>query len=310
MITEIPYAGWKHNLRLQGKSTELVITLDIGPRVLRYGFHEGRNVFVELPEQMGKSGEKDWMIRGGHRFWTAPEADHSYELDNGPVTWKKYGETGVEITQPPGKDFGMQKTMIVELLKHEVVKVTHRLTNVGGKPLDITPWALSVMAPGGVAIIPQPRLDFHPSEFPEGRKTKPHDFWPNREYILWPFTDLSDNRYTFSEHFLRLAQHPERPATKLGLKLPTGWVAYQNGENVFAKHLAYDPSQPYPDRGANFEIFSNIKILELESLAPLIPIEPGGTRALVEHWVLRKSDADLRGEKAALAFFKDLPEID
>ena len=43
------------------------------------------------------------MIRGGHRFWTAPEGDHSYELDNSPVTWKKLGEAAVEISQPASK---------------------------------------------------------------------------------------------------------------------------------------------------------------------------------------------------------------
>ena len=34
--------------------------------------------------------------------------------------------------------------------------LTHRLTNVGQKPTDLAPWALTVMAPGGVEIIPLP----------------------------------------------------------------------------------------------------------------------------------------------------------
>jgi hypothetical protein len=309
MIQEIPYAGWRRNLRLQGKSTELVITLDVGPRVIRYALRDGRNVFVELPEQLGGSGEKDWMIRGGHRFWTAPEGDHSYERDNGPVTWKKLGEAAVEIVQPASKEFGFQKTMRVELIEGEQARITHLLTNVSGRPLDVTPWSLSVMAPGGVALIPQPRLDLHPSEFPDGRSVKPEEFLPNRELVLWPFTDLTDGRYAFSENFLRLTYLPERPATKLGLKLPAGWVAYQNGDVVFAKHLTYDSAQPYPDQGCNFEIFTNIQILELESLAPLLPLAPGATREHVEHWCLRPTSADLRGEKAAVKFFAELPKV-
>ena len=114
MIKEIAFAGWKHNLSIQGKTTELVITLDVGPRILRYGFPGERNVFVEMAEQLGGSGEKEWMIRGGHRFWTAPEADHSYELDNAPVEWKKLGDSAVEITQPPSP-YGFQKTLRVEM---------------------------------------------------------------------------------------------------------------------------------------------------------------------------------------------------
>jgi hypothetical protein len=308
MIQEVPYAGWKRNLRLQGQTTELIITLEVGPRILRYAFHNAKNVFVEMPEQLGGSGEKEWMIRGGHRFWTAPEAAHSYELDNGPVAWKKLGEAAVEITQP-ASPFGFQKTLRVELRKDEIVRVTHSLKNVGDKPLDFTPWALSVMAPGGTAHIPQPRLDSHPSEFPEGRSAKPHDFLPNRELILWPFTALADGRFTFSEHFLRVTYLPGRPATKLGLKLATGWVAYQNGDIVFAKHFVYDPALPYPDRGVNFELFTNNEILELETLAPSLPLAPGAIREHVEHWVLHKTSADLRDEKAARKFFDALPKI-
>ncbi len=152
MIQEIPFAGWKRNLRIQGPTTELVITLDVGPRILRYGFHHDRNVFVEMESQLGGSDENDWMIRGGHRFWTAPEGDHSYALDNVPVTWKKIGETAVEIIQPAHKTYGFQKTLRVEMLEGELVRVTHLMTNASGQPLDITPWALSVMAPGGVAL--------------------------------------------------------------------------------------------------------------------------------------------------------------
>ena len=308
MIQEIPYAGWKRNLRVQGRTTELIITLEVGPRIIRYAFHDDKNVFVELPEQTGGTGEKEWMIRGGHRFWTAPEGDHSYELDNGPLTWKKLGQTAVEIIQPAGA-LGFQKTMRVELLDDELVRITHLLTNTGSRSLDLSPWALSVMAPGGVALIPQPRLDLHPSEFPEGRAVKPHEFLPNRELILWPFTDLIDGRYAYSEHFLRVTYLPERPATKLGLKLPAGWVAYQNGSGVFAKHFSYDPALPHPDRGANFEIFTNHRILELESLAPSLPLKPGGVVEHVEHWALHKTSADLRGEKAAVKFFDALPKI-
>jgi hypothetical protein len=309
MIQEIAYAGWKRNLRLQGPTTELVVTLDVGPRVIRYAFHDGKNVFVEIPEQMGGTNENDWKIRGGHRFWTAPEGDHSYDLDNAPVTYKTIGETAVEIISPASNFFGFQKTLRIELLPDETARITHLLTNNSSKSLDVAPWALSVMATGGVALIPQPPLDLHPSEFPEGRETKPEEFLPNREMVLWPFTDLTDGRYAYSEHFLRVTYLPERPATKLGLKLPTGWVAYQNGDSVFAKHFPCDPTAPYPDRGCNFEIFTNVQILELESLAPLLPLKPGATTQHVEHWVLRKTATDLRGEKAAKKFFDALPAI-
>ncbi|HUB67079.1 MAG TPA: hypothetical protein VL981_06310 [Candidatus Methylacidiphilales bacterium] len=309
MIQEITYGGWKRNLRLHAGATELVITLDVGPRVIRYACGDGPNAFAEISGQMGGSGENEWKIRGGHRFWTAPEGDHSYDLDNGPVTWKELGDDAVEIIQPPSKSYGFQKSLKIELLEHELVRVTHRLANVGTKPLTFSSWALSVMAPGGVTLIPQPPLDLHPSEFASGREVNVKDFWPNREIVLWPFTNLSDGRYAYSEHFLRISYHPSKPATKIGLKFPTGWVAYQNRGCVFAKHFAYDPAQPYPDRGSNFEFFTNPDIVELESLAPALPLAPGASGEHVEHWRLFQNAPDLRDEKAAFGFFEKLPRI-
>ena len=77
------------------------------------------------------------MIRGGHRFWTAPEGDHSYDLDNSPVTWKKLGDAAVEIAQPASKPrSAFRRRMRVEMLENEVVRVGHILTNTGSEPLD------------------------------------------------------------------------------------------------------------------------------------------------------------------------------
>jgi uncharacterized protein YndB with AHSA1/START domain len=264
-------------------------------------------VFVELAAEMGGTAESDWKLRGGHRFWTAPEAAHSYEPDNVAVTWKPLGENAAEIVQPPSVAFGHQKTLRLELLGNDLLRVSHRLTNTGAKPLTLTPWALSVMAPGGVALIPQPALDVHPSEFPAQRVPQPEDFLPNREMVLWPFTNLADGRYVFGEKFLRVSHHPELPATKIGLKLSAGWVAYQNGGTVFAKFVAHEPGAPYPDRGSNFELFTNPAILELETLAPLLPLAPGETREHVEFWMLHPTREDFRDEDAAKVFFGNLP---
>jgi hypothetical protein len=310
MIQEISYGGWKRNLLLRGATTELVITLEIGPRIIRYGFHEGANVFVEFPEQMGGSGEKEWMIRGGHRLWTAPEGDHSYDPDNGPVSWRQLGENEVEIVQPPRPSFGFQKIMRVELGADGMVRVIHRLMNIGDRSLDLSPWVLSVMAPGGMTVIPQPALDLHPTEFPPERAVKSVDFLPNRRMVFWPFTNLSDGRYAFSSHFLRMVYRPDLPATKLGLEQPAGWIAYQNGETIFAKHLPFDPAATYPDRGSNLELFTNPRIFELESLAPAQAVAPGACSEHREHWVLHPSStADLRDEEAARHFFAALPAI-
>src|SRR5882724_8237798 len=73
-IEKTAYGGWPNCYRISNGEVELIATTDVGPRILRYGFVSGQNVFREFKEQLGKSGETEWQARGGHRLWMAPEA--------------------------------------------------------------------------------------------------------------------------------------------------------------------------------------------------------------------------------------------
>ena len=91
-MQNVAYKGWKNNLQLSNGTVELVVTLDVGLRIIRYGFVGEPNVLKEYEEQIGKTGEKTWQIRGGHRLWHAPEdAVRTYVLDNSPVKFEKLG---------------------------------------------------------------------------------------------------------------------------------------------------------------------------------------------------------------------------
>lgn len=86
MITRIAYKGWENNICLSNGQLEVVATLDVGPRLLRFAFKDAVNVLKEFPEQLGGVHETEWQIRGGHRLWHAPEAKpRTYALDNSPV---------------------------------------------------------------------------------------------------------------------------------------------------------------------------------------------------------------------------------
>src|SRR6202166_18213 len=85
-IEKINYQGWPNSYRMTNCEVELVVTSDIGPRIIRYAFVGGRNLSHEFGSQLGKSGEPTWQNRGGHRLWVAPEAPPpspvTYALDN------------------------------------------------------------------------------------------------------------------------------------------------------------------------------------------------------------------------------------
>jgi hypothetical protein len=290
-IEKVEYRGWKNNLKLSNGEAELIITLDVGPRVIRYGYVGGANVFKEFDEQIGKSGEKEWMIRGGHRLWHAPEEiKRTYELDNSPVKWEKLGESGVRVVQDAEPNTGIQKEMEITLDSQGTgVKVVHRLSNRNMWDVELAPWALTVMAPGGVEIIPLPEKIVHPGSIEPGEKPDYRGFVANQTMIVWPFTDLSDPRWRWGARYITLRQDANaKKPTKLGLAHKEGWVAYLNNGVLFVKGIEYKEGKQYADGGSNFETFTNKDFLEVETLGPIARIAPGGSVEHVERWRLLK----------------------
>ena len=296
VIERIAFRGWPNALRLANGTVELIVTLDVGPRILSYTRKGGLNPFNIYEDQAGGVGEPQWRNRGGHRLWLAPEGpDFSYHPDNRPVAWEQIGEIGVRLTPPPEIATGFQKQIDLTLAADGAkVTVIHRIIRIGATPCRAAPWALSVMAPGGLAIMPQPPLGEHP-----------RDLLPNRRLVIWPYTDLSDLRYRFGRRYLTLRQDPAGRPTKIGMPAPTGWAGYLLKRTLFIKRFSWLAGADYPDDGCNLEVFTNARMLELESLGPLQRLEPGDKAELIEGWDLREDlpDLDPREEDALEAYF-------
>jgi hypothetical protein len=284
-VDTTPYQGWPNNLRLANGDAELILTLDVGPRVLSYRRAGGANVFAEFPEQYGGTGEPRWMIRGGHRLWLAPEdTTRTYAPDNTPVRATPLGARSVRLTPDPD-GYGTVKELDVTLAATGTsVTVVHRAINVGSAPTTLSPWTLSVMAAGGVAVVPLPPKRPHPGP-PENAAT-PDAYAPNQRMIVWPFTDLGDSRWHFGDHFITLSHDSAKGPTKIGLFHRMGWVSYLNAGTLFVKRIPAVEGVPHPDDGVNFELFSNERVVELESLGPLVTLAPGQSAELREDWEL------------------------
>jgi hypothetical protein len=281
MVTEhFEFAGWTDNLRLANDQVEVVILRAVGPRIISLRPINGRNVFKVVAEETGKSREETWKIRGGHRLWTAPE-DYgdpnglTYVLDNFPVDYEIKGEFHAQVTHFMQKPAQIRRDISVRLAANgPKIIVEHALTNQGSAPLSFAPWALSVMAPGGFAVIPQPALGTHPK-----------DFLPDRSISLWPFTDLSDDRIHFGKRFIQL-QQADRGPIKFGLRHTEKWAGYILGDHLFLKTIPLVEGKEYPDLGSNFETFTNQEFLELESLGPYDEISAGQTVKHSESWAV------------------------
>lgn len=282
----IEYRGWKNNLLLTNGDVELVVTLDVGPRVIAYRLPGGFNVMKNYDSMMGGTGEAEWQIRGGHRFWLAPEdLTRTYFPDNRPVSWEALGAHGARFTPPPETEYGIQKVMELRLgARGTRVDVTLRVTNIGGAPTELAPWGPTVMAPGGVEILPLPAKKNHPGH-PSNAKS-PADYGPNQELVLWPYFDFADTRWTFGKRFAFLRQDVNKGPTKIGLAHREGWVAYLNSGVLFVKRFDYREGAVYPDRGTRYQTFSNEDMLEMETVGELVTLAPGASAELTESWDL------------------------
>jgi hypothetical protein len=283
-IDTITFKGWQNNLRLSNGTVELIITLDVGPRILSYKKLGGFNPLKIFDDQTGSVGEREWRNRGGHRLWIAPEHSvRTYHPDNTSVEWEPLGELRVRLTPAPESDNSLQKQIDITLDPVGTgVTIVHRVTHLAATPACFALWALTVMTAGGVAVIPQPAMGQHP-----------RDLLPNRNLVLWPYTDLSDSRWMFGRKYLRLRQDPSGTPTKIGLAHKPGWCGYLAGGVLFIKHFAWDSAAVYPDNDCNFEIFSNGRMLELESLGPLTHLHQNQTVEHVEQWELHDGPASL-----------------
>ena len=277
-IKKVAYRGWPNCCRISNGKVELIVTTDVGPRVIRFGFIGGQNLFKEYPAQSGKRGGKQWRLYGGHRLWHAPEAQpRTYFPDNFPVAIEPRGST-VRFIQSVETTTGIQKEIDLRLAATGTrVELVHRLRNTGAWAAELAPWALSVMAPGGTCIVPLP-----------ARGTHPKDLLPGNLLTLWRYTDMSDPRWTWGRKYILLRQDssPQVTPQKLGALVPDGWAGYALNHQLFVKKFAGVAGANYADLGCNFETFTDRDMLEVETLGAFTKIEPGQAVTHTETWSL------------------------
>src|SRR5260370_10394710 len=129
-VERTEYKGWRNCYRVSNGEAELIVTGDVGPRVIRFGFVGGQNVFKEYPEQMGKSGEDKFQLRGGDRVWKAPEDPvATVRPDNVPVEAIPT-PTGL-VARAPGEPLTMlgKETKVSMAPSGREVTGPHRLHN-------------------------------------------------------------------------------------------------------------------------------------------------------------------------------------
>ena len=291
-VTEVQTVDFGRCIRIENGKVELLVTLDFGPRIIHYALCGHENMLHQDPahKPLGEAYHEYkgdiCKLYGGHRLWLSPEIlPRCYHPDNLPVEHRKTPE-GVEFIAPIEEFSQVQKSMLISMDKNNNIKIVHKITNHSLWELEIAPWAITMLAAGGVAAIPI-----------SGPAT---GVLPNRRLALWDYSNLADPRLTMGRNYAMIQQSPEASEPfKMGLFNHSGFAAYFNNGQAFFKHFEVSDGL-FTDFGCNFEVYTNEHCLESETLGPLQVLLTGQSVLHTEVWKIFAEDAMPQTEAEAI----------
>lgn len=271
---------------------EAYVTVDLGPRIIRFGFLGGKNILFDNRKAFTPKTDKvytdyygegkAWENFGGHRVWITKETyPETYTPDDQPVKYT-VTENGAVFEQPDDTKNGVKKMFEIKMDPDDAnMQIKTTVKNISENEKEFAVWCISVAAADGTLIIPM--------------NTNDTGYLANRTISVWPYTDLSDSRLNFGKKYITVKQDTNaKTPFKIGLDLNGGQVYYVNGNDVFCKK--YENNHPdgiYPDNGVSFETYTDNTILEIENLSEVKKVASGEENTMVESWSLFKKPCEV-----------------
>ncbi|MEG1613611.1 MAG: hypothetical protein RR357_05540 [Clostridia bacterium] len=272
------YKNFGKCLELTNGEIKALITVDVGPRIIFYGY-KGYNVLYEdILRTMNKGGEffdknfklgEKWYVYGGHRLWKATEDLKSYVPDNYPIKVVKT-ERGAIFAPHVQVLTGLQLTMTVEMNDDGSLDILESFKNMSTNAQNVAPWGITAMRQGGTEIIPLNTTDT--------------GFLPNQNLVFWPYNNRQDKRFTLSTKYAVLRQTKRySEAFKISLFNHYGWSGYAVGKYFYLRKFKVTNGN-YTDYHSNYETYVNGDYLEAEVMGEMTKLEAGAEVLLAERF--------------------------
>lgn len=282
------YAYYGRCLQMENDCLTLLITVDVGPRIIYLAPKGGENLLYNAKEgtRIDRSpmykqvfGEDaEYHFYGGHRMWLAPQRlIHTESPDSVPVTVSEV-ENGVTLICPEATVIGFVSSMTVVMDPDQPqITVTCSFTNTHDEPKQNAVWQVTQCAPGGVVFVPF-------SDAPKPRK--PFTEWtledvsaplkPNASLLKF-IGSIRDPRIGIDDAYLTLSFDATRHPLKLGTQNTQGFALYANRGYLLRWDFDHDPNGTYTDGGCSFETYTDSEFTEVESLGQYLPFGKGET---------------------------------
>lgn len=249
------------------------VATNAGPRILSLRRPGGPEFLAALPDSGIDHPESGFLrFLGGHRLWRSPEIPMiTYQPDDFDVVLTE-SDNGIDLAGRPDTEGVIKHISIHQEDEYTVVR--HRLTNGSAKTIRTAPWAITQMAPGGTAVLPQ--------------RNEPIDEFgvlPNRNLVLWPYTDLTAPEFGFGLDRVTVESSQSPSRAKIGQPNRRGWMAYILEGQIFVKWAAvHDDDAAYTDFGASSQCYRDARFLELETVGPIAELAPDQGTTHTEVW--------------------------
>lgn len=278
-FNNIDYKNFGKCICMDNGRIKLIATVDVGPRIVFFGFSDGENMLFEDVDRNFyemNNGYGVWYAYGGHRIWEAPEEmPETYLPDNSKVEAIIAGNT--LTLRPDRTKFDKQFELVITMDDDTSVIIDNRITNCSDKAVRFAPWSVTGLAAGGTEIIPICRDD--------------NGFLPNRTMALWSYSDIKDKRFELTDKYALLRQDAKaKKPFKAGFNVTGKQVVYINGKNILRVCFDGYENVEYPDFCCNYETYTNDLFLECEILGELRSYQPGETASIKETWELSKTE--------------------
>jgi hypothetical protein len=290
--------GGEPAVQLTTGALRLVALASRGPRIASLARKGGESILYWAP---GKHRRGSWNPLGGHRLWTtrpgADECEETYRPDNQLCRLER-SSGGFSLTAPVDPVTRLERGIRIQALEPERLSVEHSIRNASDMLWSGGAWGVTVTLPTARSVYLAPL-----------GSDAPWDVATVTVFNRWGDDrggrGFHDSQFEISDDALVL--RPGGRENKRALGARPGILALHDPlrDVLFAKHAAFDARASYPG-AANLALYAGSArnfYVELETMSPLVTLQPGETLKHVETWVLTRASSRQPSARSLGALF-------
>ncbi len=274
-ILEISYRNYGKCLRIANDVVEIIVTIEYGLRIAKYGYIGGKNHFKES-EILSNLDEEINIGIGGHTLEYATNSKSLLVSNDGEVKYELIPH-GVRFIQAVESDTKTQRVMEVYFeFESSKIVVLHRVYSLNLFDIDVSISGVTSMNREGIQIIPICK---------SGNMNLPRSC-----FVLWPYSNLKDSRVYFGERYVAMKTCEDNIKDfRIGFNDSLHYALYYSDREMFVKEFDIQSEKlGYPNNGCVYEAFISRDSIQMISNSVLYNLSCGNYIEHREVWTLFK----------------------